>query len=99
MIISLKNSQAIAPEIIPGLSAVGIRIPNHWFTELIKESFAPFVTTSVNIAGQPHCKSIADIPDEIKVQVDYIIDDGILNNPPSTIVEIKENEIKIKERN
>ncbi|QQR92898.1 MAG: threonylcarbamoyl-AMP synthase [Candidatus Iainarchaeum archaeon] len=65
--------------------SVGVRIPKHPFTQLVEEAGIPFVTTSVNISGQPHAKSISDIPKEMREAVDYVVDAGKLENPPSEI--------------
>src|SRR3989344_5535621 len=76
-----------------------IRIPEHKFTKVIQKAKAPFITTSVNISRKKHAKSIKEIPNEILDNVDYIIDDGVLENNPSVIIDLTEKIPKIVKRN
>lgn len=64
---------------------IGVRIPLHPFSKLIEKVNVPFVTTSVNVSGQPNATSLKNIPKNILEKVDIVIDAGDLNNPPSTI--------------
>lgn len=66
--------------------ALGIRIPANDFTKIIEEANVPFITTSVNLSGEPTPPSIDNIPKEIQNQVDYMIDAGKLEGKPSTII-------------
>jgi L-threonylcarbamoyladenylate synthase len=72
---------------------IGIRIPECKFTKEIEKSEVPFITTSVNLAGEPFAKKIEEIREEIKNNVDCIIDVGELDGRPSTLV-IDGKEIK-----
>ena len=54
--------------------SVGIRIPMMEFcTRLTYKLGRPIVSTSANISGEPTPKKFADIPDEIKNAVDYVV--------------------------
>ena len=64
------------------------------FKKIVKELDSPFVTTSVNKTGEDFMKSIDDLDEEIKKQVDFIIYDGEINGKPSTIVNFIDNKIK-----
>jgi len=66
--------------------SIGIRIPKCDFTKTIQKSEFPFITTSVNLTGEPFATKISDIPDSILEKVDYIIDTGELNGKPSTLI-------------
>jgi L-threonylcarbamoyladenylate synthase len=57
-------------------ATIWVRIPDHWFTPIIQEAGVPFITTSVNISGEPHMEKIEDVPQEILDQVDYVIYEG-----------------------
>ena len=94
LILKLKNSKAIAKE-VTATETLGVRVPNNWFSDIIKKAIIPFVTTSVNISGQPHITKIQELNQKIKTQVDYIIEDGILNNKPSTIINLSNNDERI----
>ncbi len=65
---------------------LGIRIPQCSFSKIIKKANIPFITTSVNLAGEPFAKKISDIPKNILKEVDVVIDEGELNGNPSTII-------------
>ena len=54
---------------------VGIRIPDMDFCKnLIYKLGRPIVSTSANISGEPSPHKFADIPEEIKSAVDYIVE-------------------------
>lgn len=53
-----------------------VRIPGHWFTQVIQESGVPFVTTSVNVSGEPHMEKLEDVSQEVLDQVDYVVYEG-----------------------
>lgn len=94
LILKIKNKNAVS-ETVTNLDTLGVRIPDNWFSDIVRKSEIPFVTTSVNIGGQPHINKISDLSSEIKEQIDYIIEDGTLNNKPSTVIDLSKNEEKI----
>ncbi len=98
LILPLKNKTAVAKELNNSLDNIGVRIPNNWFSKLIMESGMPFVTTSVNITGNPYLKDLKNIENGILEKVDYVIDDGILNGSPSTIINLCSDNVKIIKR-
>ena len=54
--------------------SVGIRIPLMDFCrELVFKLGRPLVSTSANISGEPSPKCFADIPEDIKAAMDYIV--------------------------
>ncbi|MBT4136204.1 threonylcarbamoyl-AMP synthase [archaeon] len=65
---------------------IGIRIPKNPLTKQIQKSEKPFITTSVNLAGQPPIININEIPKKIEKQVDIIINQGPLTGKPSTLI-------------
>jgi L-threonylcarbamoyladenylate synthase len=70
--------------------SIAIRICNETFCRhLIKRFRKPIVSTSANISGQPSAKIFADIADEIKTQVDYIVkyrQEDKTNAEPSSVI-------------
>ena len=66
--------------------SLGVRIPDCEFAQKIQKANIPFVTTSVNLAGEPFAISVGEIKEEIKNQVDVIVDVGELNGRPSTLI-------------
>src|SRR3989344_1420704 len=95
-IVKMKKD-AIANNVSKDILA--IRIPDHKFTKVIQKAKVPFITTSVNISGKKHAKSIKEIPKEILDNADYVIDDGVLLNNPSVIIDLTEKIPKIVKRN
>ncbi len=84
LIVKKKN-----PNFLKFVSAnddLGIRIPDCEFTKLVQEAGVPFITTSVNLAGEPYAIKISDIDVDILDAADIIIGVGILDGRPSTLV-------------
>jgi len=67
---------------------LGVRIPKHEFAKLIQKAGVPFVTTSVNISGKRPIKKTSSIPKHFLKHIDFVIDDGVLDNPPSRIFDL-----------
>jgi L-threonylcarbamoyladenylate synthase len=65
---------------------LGVRIPDCDFTKQIQSANVPFITTSVNLAGEKPAANIDEISDKIKEQVDIIVDAGKLSGKPSTLI-------------
>ncbi len=67
---------SVSKQVNPGGNTLGVRIPDHWFAEVVAAAAAPFVTTSVNLSGEKHMEAIEDVPQDILDQVDYVIYEG-----------------------
>lgn len=92
LIFELKNKSSIAKkQVIGNLKSIGVRIPNNWFSRFLSKIGAVFISTSANISGSPVIKSINELENSMKNQIDYIIDNGILDNFPSTIIDLTNN--------
>ena len=66
--------------------SLGIRIPDCEFTKLVEAAGVPFITTSVNFAGEPFAVRISDIDKKILDAVDIVIGVGKLDGRPSTLI-------------
>jgi len=84
--IILKKKNPAFLSWVSNTDSLGIRIPNNEFCKKIQKSGLPFITTSVNLSGEPFAKSIKEIKQEIKNKVDVIIDVGELSGNPSTLI-------------
>ncbi|MGC6432734.1 MAG: L-threonylcarbamoyladenylate synthase [Crocinitomicaceae bacterium] len=85
------TSKNLAASVIGKDGSVGIRITKDPFCiKLIQKLKRPIVSTSANISGKPHGKSLSEIDNLIKSKVDCCVDDNHkeLNNPPSKIIKI-----------
>ncbi len=88
-IVELNNYESIAKnELVGDLTGIGVRIPNNWFSEWISENRLVFVTTSVNVSGEPHLVNPKDLKKELEKNIDYLIDDGILDGKASTVIDL-----------
>ncbi len=77
----------VAPNVFFG-ALPGVRMPNNWFTEIIKEVGIPFVTTSVNITGQKNMETLEDVPKDFLENVDYVIYEGPNHGKQSTRIDL-----------
>lgn len=85
----LKSSEGSVSSLVnPEGNTLGVRIPKHWFTEIISLAGVPFVTTSVNISGAEHMKKLEDLDQRIKASVDYCIYEGENFGAPSTKINL-----------
>lgn len=81
-----KRPDLVCREVAVG--NIGVRIPDHSFTKVIQRAKVPFVTTSVNVTGKKPYLDVRKIPRSITNKVDFIIDGGVLDNPPSTVIDL-----------
>ncbi len=65
---------------------IGVRIPDCEFMKLVAEAGVPFITTSVNLSGEPFVVSIKDIDKSILDGVDVVVDSGVLDGRPSVLI-------------
>ena len=72
---ALTGKGVLAPAVVAEDGTVGIRIPMMDFCRQLASRFGrPIVSTSANISGAPTPKRFAEIPQEIKDAVDYIVE-------------------------
>lgn len=83
MTIIYPGAQYLAPNAVASDGSVGIRIPidpedgkmaaGAFCRELVRRLRRPLVSTSANISGEPTPVTFAEIPEEIKAAVDYVV--------------------------
>jgi L-threonylcarbamoyladenylate synthase len=98
IILSLKNKNAIARGVNLGSDTIGVRIPDHWFSDMIKEMDTPIITTSANITGSNFMTSVDDLDQMLAMKCAFMIDIGQLKGKPSTIVNLASDVLSIRER-
>ena len=91
------KKQCVADNIAPGLDTVGIRIPDHWFSDFVSDAGVPIVSTSVNKSNEDFMTSLENLDSEIKSKVDFIVYEGEKRGKPSKIIDLTEEE-KVIER-
>lgn len=87
-ILRAKKEKLVSNHVTTNTNFLGVRIPDHPLTKIIQKAKTPFITTSLNQSGEQPINDIKKIPDKIAKQVNLIIDGGILNCKPSTIIDL-----------
>ncbi len=87
-----SGARNLAPNLLAEDGSVGIRVTNEEFSRRLCQQFRKaIVSTSANISGQPSPRNFAEISDEIKSAVDYIVgfrQDEKANPKPSSIIKL-----------
>lgn len=86
------NARNLAPNLLAEDGSVGIRVTQELFSkELCFRFRKAIVSTSANISGQPSPASFAEISEEVKQAVDYIVgyrQDEKAGAKPSSIIKL-----------
>ena len=96
LILKTKNN-CVAPEVNNGLQTIGVRIPDHWVSNVVAEFGRPFVTTSANVAGRRPMGQMEDLHEPLKKAVNIAVYEGDKKGRPSTIIDLTNGE-KVTER-
>lgn len=88
----LPRARHIAPELVAADGTMGMRITKEQVSNtLCARLKRPLVSTSANISGEPTARCFADISEEIKKAVDYIVplrQEEKANPAPSGIIKV-----------
>ena len=94
LITNLKNDKKLPSSLTLNTNSLGIRMPSHWFHEIVQALDFPIVTTSANKTGEGFMTSLDNLHPEIKREIDFIIYEGEKKARPSKLINlIKEEEI------
>jgi L-threonylcarbamoyladenylate synthase len=94
LIAQLKNQNCVAPNVNPKeKQTLGIRIPAHWFHEIIEELNLPIITTSANKTGKTFMTSLDDLDSEIETDIEFIVYDGERKAGPSKIIHLEKEKV------
>ena len=90
-----KDAIGLASNLVSTDGSIAIRIcSDHFCRQLLKRFRKPIVSTSANISGEQSPKNFAQIRDDIKTAVDYVVkyrqNDPTLSQP-STIIKWQED--------
>lgn len=95
LILKLKNKSCVSREVNLDLDTIGVRIPDHWFTdEVISSIGKPVVTTSVNKHGEEYMVSIDNL--DSSIWPEYIFYEGKKDGSPSKIIDLTGKEPVVK---
>ncbi len=90
------NATSEVPPLIIRDGTVGIRMPNYsLLQEVIKKLNCPIVTSSANITGEEAPTSFEGLNSELIKGLDTLISGPILLNKESSVVDVRDGEIKI----
>ena len=98
LILKLKNKDAIWKNVAPGLDTVGVRIPDHWISQFVKDLDIPLITTSANVKGGRFMTSLDNLDLEVKENVEFAVYEGENKGSPSKIINLSGKETEIKTR-
>ena len=89
LFLKLRHDHKIPDEINPSCDGtIGIRMPKHWFAEIIERAGVPFITTSVNVSGMPYMTILETLDETIRNNVDFIIYEGENNGRESIKIDL-----------
>jgi tRNA threonylcarbamoyl adenosine modification protein (Sua5/YciO/YrdC/YwlC family) len=86
LILKVRKRGAVSEEVSG--RTLGVRIPDHPFTGIVQEAGVPFVTTSANMSGESPVWTIQGIPEHMERSVDIAVDGGVINHPPSSVLDL-----------
>ena len=89
------RGKAVAPSVTLGAKTLGVRIPEHWFSAVVKELGFPIITTSANIHGEAFMTSLENLDERLASEVRFIIFEGEKVAKPSTLVDLTGPEPKL----
>lgn len=98
LILPLKKPEELARGVTQGKDTLGVRIPNHWFSEVVSLLNIPVVTTSANRSGENYMRTIDDLSAHWKEIVKYTIYEGECMGSPSTIIDLTGTQTNITKR-
>ena len=91
------NGINLSKELLAEDNSIGIRITREEFSRQLCRAFRkPIVSTSANISGQPTPNCFKDISQEIKQNVDYIVEYNQQNtepHQPSSVIKLSDDGI------
>ena len=98
LILNLKKSGCIASNVNLNMESLGVRLPDHWITELVEELNTPIITTSANVIGEDFMTSVDNLDREIASKMNFIIYEGEKTGRPSKIIHLNSETPLVKER-
>lgn len=94
------GARNLAQSLVAEDGSVGIRVTKEEFSRQLCNRFhKAIVSTSANVSGQPSPAVFADISEEIKNAVDFVVSyrrDDVAGSKPSSIIKLKsDGEVKV----
>ena len=74
-----------------GTHSLAFRLPKNDSLRALLQETGPLIAPSANAEGLPPATTIKEAQDYFKDKVDFYMDGGVLNNPPSSLIRISED--------
>jgi len=74
---------------------LAIRLPDYGGLRQLIDKVGPIISTSANVAGQPPALTAAEAKSVFDDQLEFYVNVGPLDNPPSTLAAIKDGRLKV----
>lgn len=78
-----------------GTKTLALRVPDKEDLRKLLEQTGPLVAPSANLEGQSESKTIQEARSYFRDQIDFYQDEGVLDSQPSTLVQIRNGQIKV----
>jgi L-threonylcarbamoyladenylate synthase len=78
-----------------GSQTLAVRLPSNSSLQKLINKTGPIISTSANLSGLEPAKSIQEAESIFGSGLDFYVDAGILDNPPSTLAEINKGQLKV----
>lgn len=78
-----------------GTQSLAVRLPDYLELRNLIRQVGPIVSTSANLQGQPPVSSAREAQKIFGDKLDFYVDVGELNKPPSTLAIIEDDKLKV----
>ncbi|MBI2130788.1 threonylcarbamoyl-AMP synthase [Candidatus Woesearchaeota archaeon] len=90
------KGQPVAKEVNNGIGTLGIRMPDHWISEIVRDLDIPIITTSANKSRSEYMTSLENLDPEIGNGVSFIVYEGVKEGKPSKLIDLTDKVKVIK---
>ena len=94
-VLKVKSDSKIPKYLQSSEKTIGVRVPRHQLTDLIRESGLVIITTSLNISGQQTITKIEEIPESLQKITSIAVDAGQLSSESSRVFDMTSDDIQI----
>ncbi len=98
LVLPVQDKKNVAAAVSPGNKTLGVRLPDHWFADIVQQFGRPIVTTSANFAGGAFMTSLENLEPGIKAGVSFIVYEGEKKGHPSQLVDLTKRKVEVKVR-
>jgi L-threonylcarbamoyladenylate synthase len=78
-----------------GTQTLAFRMPQHPELRELLSNIGPLVAPSANLEGQTPASTIKEAQEYFNAQVDFYLDGGVCDSPPSTLIKIENQTIEV----